>query len=151
MNCGYLSIFLLKILWIFLIWLRDDIETNPDTNSYRYDEIRRLLKQYDKKLKTIHLNRQSLQRKRMSLKQPLSDFNDNTVKGLSETRLVKANDVNPLDIDSKKLFFFRCDRNARETKNQRWGIMLIPKALNTKERNDLRAISNYFEGLWIEI
>ena len=94
----------------------DHIEANPGPKSYRYDEIRRLIKQYDRKLKIIHLNRQSLQRKQMSLKQPLSDFNDNTITSQSETWLDTTKDFNPLCIDSTKFVIFRCDGNATENK-----------------------------------
>ena len=59
----------------------------------------------------------------MSLKQLLSDFNENTILGVNDTRLDKTNVLNLFGKNSTKIVVFRCYRNMTETKNTKGGVL----------------------------
>ena len=90
-------------------------------------------------------------RKKEQIQIILNGLGDNTVYGLSETWLKEFNDQKLWELNKDRFKTFRSDRKLGN-KTKGGGVMLlIPKTLNPKSRNDLNCMNkNQFESLWVE-
>ena len=83
---------LTRIYLYRLISLSGDIEPNPGPFQ-SYEAILKIIKKHDKHLKFLHINAQSLIRKRMQLKNLMHDIGSNTIFAISETWLCENDDT----------------------------------------------------------
>ena len=97
------------------------------------------------------MNGQSLLKKKHVLQHMMSDLGDNTIFAFSETWLKQNDDEKAWQLNENLFKTFRCGRKSNE-KQQGGGVMIIaPKHLNPKLRQDLNKLNpNHFESLWIE-
>ena len=101
--------------------------------------------------KFFYAHCQSIVQKNEQIQIILNGLRDNTVYGLSKTWLKESNDQKLWELNKDRFKTFRSDRKPG-IKTKGGGVMLlIPKTLNPKSRNDLNCMNkNQFESLWVE-
>ena len=127
-----------------------DVETNPGPPIV-YKDLVSIFKENRKKLKLIHVNCQSLIKKKSTMHQNLNDLGTNTIYGLSETWLKADDDETFWNLNIDYFKSYRCDRYLSQ-KDRGGGVMLfVPKSLNPKSRKDLNCMdAGKIESLWIQ-
>ena len=126
-----------------------DVGSNPGLQIF-YKLITQLFIRYKRKLKFIHINCQSLNKKRDTLKELMGDLGKNAIYRITETRLGELDEAKLWEM-RENFKFIRCDRKL-DFKERDGGVMLaVSKSLNPKERKDLNYLDkNAFESIWIE-
>ena len=83
-----------------------DVELNPG-RQISYKLLTQMFIRNKRKLKFIHIKRQSLHKKRDNLKQPMDAAGGNTIYGFRETLLCEFDEAKLWDVNEN---IFRCDR-----------------------------------------
>ena len=102
-------------------------------------------------LKFVHLNFQSIIRKRMQLKKFLDDMGENTTIGISETWLKKEDSDNLWNLHPRTHAMFRYDRQSAVKKKDGGVLLYISVKLAPKLRLDLNLFDEEkYESVWVE-
>ena len=83
-------------------------------------------------LKFVHLNFQSIIRKRMQLKKFLDDMGENTIIGISETWLKKEDSDNLRNFQPRTHAMFRYDRQSAVKKERRWRFVIYTSQIGSE-------------------
>ena len=142
---------IVNILPILLLILSGDIELNPGP-PLDYSDVVKASKTSKNLIKYLHINCQSIVKKRCGVKKLLDDFH-NTIFGFSETWLDSEHDSNLWAFDNSKFTAFRSDRDKNSSRKSRGGgvMLLIPTIFNPKERKDLYNMDKKFDSLWVQV
>ena len=99
----------------------------------------------------LHLNFQSIIRKRMQLKKFLDGMGENTIIGISETWLKKEDSDNLWNLHPRRHAMFRYDRQSAVKKKGGGVLLYIPVKLAPKLRPDLNLFDKEkYESVWVE-
>ena len=83
-------------------------------------------------LKFVHLNFQSISRKRMQLKKFLDDMGENTIIGISETWLKKEDSDILWNLHPRTHAMFRYDRQSAVKKKKRWRFVIYTSQIGSE-------------------
>ena len=109
-----------------------NVESNPGPQII-YKLLTQLFIRNRRKLKFIHINCQSLNKKHGNLKEPMGDLGQNTIYGITETWLGELDEAKLWEMN-ENFKLFRCYRKS-DFKERGGGVMLaVHKSLNPKER-----------------
>ena len=128
-----------------------DIEMNP-RSTVNFKKFSQEFLKAPKNTKFFHANCQSIVQKKEQIQIILNGLGDNTVYGLSETWLKESNDQKLWELNKDRFKTFRSDgKLGNKTKGGGVYMLIIPKTLNPKSRNDLNCMNkNQFESLRVE-
>ena len=144
-----------KVIGLYLIIFKrllcsGDIEMNPGPTVY-FEKLSQKFLKAPKNTKFFHINCQSIAQKKEQIKLILNELGDNTICGLSETWLKESTDQKLWELNKEHFKTFRFDRRLGNKTKGGGVILIIPKTLNPKSRNDLNCMNkNQLESLWFE-
>ena len=123
-------------LFALLLTQRGDVEKNPGPIE-TIETVYGICSKNCANLKFVHLNFQSIIRKRMQLKKFFDDIGENTIIGISETWLKKEDSDNLWNLHPRTHAVFRYDRQSAVKKKGSGILLYIPVKLAPKLRPDL--------------
>ena len=137
-------------LFALLLTQSRDVEINPGPIE-TIETVYGICPKNCANLKFVHLNFQSIIRKRMQLKKFLDDMGENTIIGTSETWLKKEDSDNLWNLHPRTHAMFRYDRQSAVKKKGGGVLLYIPVKLAPKLRPDLNLFDKEkYESVWVE-
>ena len=137
-------------LFALLLTQSGDVEKNPGPIE-TIETVYGICSKNCANLKFVHLNFQSIIRKRMQLKKFLDDMGENTIIGISETWLKKEDSDNLWNFQPRTHAMFRYDRQSAVKKKGGGVLLYIPVKLAPKLRPDLNLFDKEkYESVWVE-
>lgn len=142
-----------RLTWNYLfrlIYQSGDVETNPGP-FLAYESMLKIKCKYETNLKFLHINAQSLNRKRIQLKILMNDFGVNTVFAITETWLNDSDDTLIWNVLNETHVMFRQDRVANKKKKGGGVALYVPKSFAPKKyTNTPQSRTDSCESVWVE-